>query len=287
MTALAPTLEAFFVERLINQKDASPRTIAAYRDTLRLLLRYASERTGKQPSRLDFADLDASLISGFLDHLEQGRGNSARTRNARLAAIHSLYRFAALRHPEHALAIARVIEIPTKRHTRPLLCYLDLDEIKALLAAPDRGSWLGRRDHALLLTAIQTGLRVSEITSLRLRDLSLNRPGAHCRVIGKGRKARSQTLTAETIAILRDWCRERGGDPDDPVFPTRQGEHLTPRGVAWLVEKHAATAATGCPSLANKRVTPHTLRHYVDGLVMWPPGVFPLLTASGARVPAT
>jgi integrase/recombinase XerD len=149
MTAFAPTLEAFFVERLINQKDASPRTIAAYRDTLRLLLRYASEQTAKQPSKLDFADLDASLISGFLDHLEHERGNSARTRNARLAAIHSLYRFAALRHPEHARTIARVIEIPTKRHTRPLLCYLNLDEIKALLAAPDRASWLGRRDHTL------------------------------------------------------------------------------------------------------------------------------------------
>ncbi|HYB22895.1 MAG TPA: tyrosine-type recombinase/integrase [Solirubrobacteraceae bacterium] len=261
MTAFAPTLEAFFVERLINQKDASPRTIAAYRDTLRLLLRYASEQTAKQPSKLDLADLDASLISGFLDHLEHERGNSARTRNARLAAIHSLYRFAALRHSEHARTIARVLEIPTKRHTRPLLCYLDVDEIKALLAAPDRASWLGRRDHALLLTAIQTGLRVSEITSLRLRDLSLNRPGANCRVIGKGRKARSATLTTETVTILRDWCRERQGDPDDPVFPTRQGEHLTPRGVAWLVEKHTTSAAIHCPSLASKRVTPHTLRH--------------------------
>ena len=261
MTALAPTLEAFFVERLINQKDASPRTIAAYRDTLRLLLRYASDQTGKQPSRLDFADLDAPMISAFLDHLEHERGNSARTRNARLAAVHSLYRFAALRHPEHAQTIARVIEIPTKRHTRPLLCYLDLDEIKALLAAPDRDSWLGRRDHALLLLAIQTGLRVSEIANLRLREISLNRPGAHCRVIGKGRKTRSQTLTAETVTILRDWCQERRGDPDNPVFPTRQGEHLTPRGIAWLVDKHAATAAIDCPSLASKRVTPHTLRH--------------------------
>jgi site-specific recombinase XerD len=261
MTALAPTLEAFFLERLINQKDASPRTIAAYRDTLRLLLRYASERTGKQPSKLDFADLDAPLISGFLDHLQRERGNSARTRNARLAAIHSFYRFAALRHPEHAQLIARVIEIPTKRHTRPLLCYLDEHEIAALLAAPDRASWLGRRDHALLLLAIQTGLRVSEITNLRLRDLTLEKPGAHCRVTGKGRKARSATLTAETVTILRDWCRERKGDPDDPVFPTRQGQPLTPRGVAWLIDKHAATAAVHCPSLASKRVTPHVLRH--------------------------
>jgi integrase/recombinase XerD len=239
MTAFAPTLEAFFVERLINQKDASPRTIAAYRDTLRLLLRYASERTGKQPSKLDFADLDASLISGFLDHLQRDRGNSARTRNARLAAIHSLYRFAALRHPEHAQAIARVIEIPTKRHTRPLLCYLDPDEIKALLAAPNRASWLGRRDHALLLTAIQTGLRVSEITSLRIRDLSLNRPGAHCRVIGKGRKARSAALTAETVTILRDWCGERQGQSRRSRVPdtTRRTTHA-PRGCLAGREAH-------------------------------------------------
>jgi integrase/recombinase XerD len=261
MTALAPTLQAFFVERLINQKDASPRTIAAYRDTLKLLLRYASERTGKQPSKLDFANLDAPLISAFLDHLEHERGNTARTRNARLAAIHSLYRFAALRHPEHAQTIARVIEIPTKRHTRPLLCYLVVPEITALLAAPDRASWLGRRDHALLLTAIMTGLRVSELTSLRLQDVSLKRPGAHCRVIGKGRKTRTASLTPETVAILREWLRERKGDPADPVFPTRQGDPLTPRGVAWLVDKHAATATIQCPSLAGKRVTPHVLRH--------------------------
>jgi integrase/recombinase XerD len=261
MTALAPTLQAFFVERLINQKDASPRTIAAYRDTLKLLLRYASQRTGTPPSKLDFADLDASLISGFLDHLERERGNTPRTRNARLAAIHSLYRFAALRHPEHAHTIARVIEIPTKRHTRPLLCYLDLEEIKALLNAPDRTTWLGRRDHALLLLAIQTGLRVSELTNLRLRDVSLERPGAYCRVIGKGRKTRSATLTAETVQVLRDWFRERKGAPDDPVFPTRRGEPLTPRGVAWLIDKHTTTAAIHCPSLATKRITPHTLRH--------------------------
>jgi site-specific recombinase XerD len=261
MTALAPTLQAFFIQRLINQKDASPRTIAAYRDTLKLLLRYASERTDKPPSKLDFADLDASLISGFLDHLEQERGNTARTRNARLAAIHSLYRFAALRHPEHAHTIARVIEIPTKRHTRPLLCYLDLEEITALLNAPNRATWLGRRDHALMLLTIQTGVRVSELTNLRLRDVSLERPGAYCRVIGKGRKTRSQTLTAETVQVLRDWLHERNGAPDDPVFPTRRGEPLGPRGVAWLIDKHTTTAASQCPSLATKRVTPHVLRH--------------------------
>ena len=167
MTKLAPTLEAWFTERLITQRDASPRTIIAYRDTLRLLLRFVHETTGKQPSQLDFADLDATLIGAFLEHLETERGNSARTRNQRLAAIHSLYRYAALHHPEHAQVIARVIAIPTKRHDRKLISYLDLDEIKALLAAPDRETWHGRRDRALLLLAVQTGLRVSELTSLR------------------------------------------------------------------------------------------------------------------------
>jgi integrase/recombinase XerD len=223
-------------------------------------LRFASEKTGKQPCQLDFADLDAPLIGAFLDHLERERGNSARTRNARLAAIHSLYRFAALRHPEHAHTIARVIEIPSKRHARPLLCYLDEREIKALLAAPDRDTWHGRRDHALLLVAIQTGLRVSELTSVRLRDLSLS-TGAHCRVIGKGRKARCAILTTETVAVLRHWCRERNGEPEDPLFPTRRGGPLTTRTVEWLLDKHTATAARRCPSLASKRVTPHVLRH--------------------------
>ncbi|MGZ6660903.1 MAG: tyrosine-type recombinase/integrase [Solirubrobacteraceae bacterium] len=260
MTKVAPTLESWFTKRLITQRDASPRTIIAYRDTLRLLLRFAHETTGKQPSQLDFADLDATLIGAFLDHLETERGNSARTRNQRLAAIHSLYRYAALHHPEHAQVIARVIAIPTKRHDRKLISYLDLDEIKALLAAPDRETWHGRRDHALLLLAVQTGLRVSELTSLRNRDITLD-AGAHCRVTGKGRKERCAILTTETVAVLRTWCDERQGRPDDPLFPTRQGGPLTPKAVAWLLDKHIATATRTCQSLAGKRVTPHVLRH--------------------------
>jgi site-specific recombinase XerD len=260
MTALAPTLQAFFCDRLITQRDASPRTVAAYRDTLKLLLRFASEQTGKQPCRLDFADLDAQLIGAFLNHLEHERGNSPRTRNARLAAIHSLYRYAALRHPEHADTIGRVIEIPSKRHERAMISYLDKPEITALLKAPDRETWLGRRDHALLLLMIQTGVRVSELCSLRVRDLSLD-SGAHCRVVGKGRKARSAMLTAETIKILRPWCRERQGQPEDSLFPTRRGGPLTPKAVAWLLDKHTTTAARHCPSLASKRITPHALRH--------------------------
>jgi integrase/recombinase XerD len=261
VSALAPTLQAFFTQRLIAQRDASPRTVAAYRDTLRLLLRFASEQTGKQPYQLDIADLDAPLIGAFLDHLENDRGNSPRTRNARLAAIHSLYKFASLRHPEHAQTLARVIEIPPKRHKRPLISYLDKQEIKALLAAPDRSTWLGRRDHALLLVMIQTGLRVSELTALRNHDISLS-TGAHCRVTGKGRKDRCAMFTPETVAVLRTWCRERKGQPDDPLLPTRRGGPLTPKAVAWLLDKHTATAAAvHCPSLASKRVTPHVLRH--------------------------
>lgn len=260
MSLIAPTLQAWFTERLITQRNASPQTIAAYRNALRLLLRFAHEQTGKQPCQLDFADLDAPLIGAFLDHLEHQRGNTPRTRNARLAAIHSLFRYAALRHPEHAASIGRVIEIPAKRHERALICYLDLDETKALLAAPDRTSWLGRRDHAMLLTAIQTGLRVSELVALRVGDVSLG-TGAHLRVTGKGRKERCATLTPETIAVLREWMRERDGEPEQPLFPTRRGGTLTTRAVALLLDKHTAAANTACPSLRGKRVTPHVLRH--------------------------
>ena len=184
MTALAPALQAFFTERLITQRSSSPETIAAYRDAFRLLLRFAHQQTGKQPFELDIDDLDAPLIGAFLKHLEDDRGNSPRTRNARLGAIHSFYRFAALEHPEHAHTIARVMAIPTKRYERNTLSYLDRDEIKALLAAPDPGTWLGRRDHALLALMIQTGVRVSELTGLRIGDVHLG-TGAHIRVIGQ------------------------------------------------------------------------------------------------------
>jgi integrase/recombinase XerD len=286
MTLIAPTLQAFFTERLITQRNASPQTIAAYRNSIRLLLRFAHEQTGKQPYQLDFADLDAPRIGAFLNHLEHQRGNTPRTRNARLAAIHSLFRYAALRHPEHAASIGRVIEIPAKRHERALICYLDLDEIKALLAAPDRTSWLGRRDHAMLLTAIQTGLRVSELVALHVGDVSLS-TGAHLRVTGKGRKERCATLTPETVAVLREWMLERDGKPEQPLFPTRRGGTLTTRAVALLLDKHSANASTACRSLRGKRVTPHVLRHYVDGWVMWPAGALALVGVALGPVPAT
>jgi len=260
VSLIAPALQAFFTERLITQRNSSPQTIAAYRDTFRLLLAFAHDQTGKQPFELDIDDLDAPLIGAFLTHLEEDRGNSPRTRNARLGAIHSFYRFAALGHPEHAHTIARVMAIPTKRHERNTVSYLELDEIKALLAAPDRGSWLGRRDHALLALMIQTGVRVSELVGLRVCDVHLG-IGPHIRVVGKGRKKRATTLTRETVAILRQWVTERRGEPADPLFPTRQGRALSRYTVGLLVSKHAATAAAGCPSLKAKRVTPHVLRH--------------------------
>lgn len=260
MSCIAPTLQAFFTDRLITQRNSSPETIASYRDTMRLLLAYAHEQTGKQPFELDFADLDAPLIGAFLTHLETDRGNSCRTRNNRLAAIHSFFRYAALEHPEHAQRIARVMAIPTKRHQRKDICYLDPPEIKALLTAPDQSRWLGRRDHALLLTLIHTGLRASEPTHLRVCDLHMG-TGAHVQVTGKGRKRRTVALTRETGAVLHQWLNERQGQPEAPLFPTRQGATLSRDAVEYLLAKHTAIAATTCASLASKRVTPHVLRH--------------------------
>jgi integrase/recombinase XerD len=260
MSSLAPALQAYFTERLITQRNSSPETIAAYRDAFRLLLRFAEEQTGKQPFELDIDDLDAPLIGSFLKHLEDDRGNSPRTRNARLGAIHSFYRYCALEHPEHAHTIARVMAIPTKRYERNTVTYLDRDEIAALLAAPEKRTWLGRRDHALLTLMIQTGVRVSELTSLRVGDVHLG-TGSHIRVLGKGRKRRATTLTGETVKVLRAWTKERRGQPEEPLFPTRQGRALSRYTVGVIVAKHTATATPACPSLQGKRVTPHTLRH--------------------------
>ena len=287
MSLLAPTLETFFTERLIGQRRASPHTIASYRDTFGLLLAFAHQRTGRPPSRLQLEDLDAELIGAFLEHLEQQRHNSARTRNTRLSAIHSMFRFAALRHPEHAALIARVLAIPPKRTDKPLVTFLSDPEVDALLAAPDRARWIGRRDHALLLLAIQTGLRVSELIGLRCQDVSLGR-GPHLRCEGKGRKARVTPLTSQTVAVLRAWLAERHGDPTDPLFPpSHHGGRLSRDAVERLLTKHAALAQRDCPSLNDKHLSPHTLRHYVDGWVMWPAGVFPVLGLAPGPVPAT
>ena len=260
MTALAPALEAFFTRRLISEKGVSPHTIAAYRDTFRLLLRFAHEQTGKQPAALEFEDLDAPLIAAFLDHLEHQRGNSPRTRNARLAAIHSMFRYAALRHPEHAGLISRVIAVPTKRFERAIVTYLTPDEVDALLAAPNRERWIGRRDHALLTLAIQTGLRVTELTTLRNQDVHLS-TGPHIQVVGKGRKQRATPLTSQTVAVLRQWLKERAGRPEDPLFPSSRGRPLSRDAIALLLTNHASTASRISPTLKNKKVSPHTLRH--------------------------
>jgi integrase/recombinase XerD len=224
MSALAPSLQAWFTDRLANQLHASPHTVAAYRDGWRLLLGYLQQRTGKQPNQLDLADLDAAAISAFLDHLEGERHNSVRTRNARLAAIRSFFRFASLRHPEHAALIAQVLAIPTKRSDQPEVSFLSTDEITALVAAPDPRTWTGRRDRALIDLAVQTGLRVSELTGLRNCDIELG-VGAHVRCSGKGRKNRATPLTKETVAVMREWTRERRGGPDDPLFPSQRGGH--------------------------------------------------------------
>ena len=260
MTALAPTLQAFFTDRLITQRSASEHTIAAYRDTMRLLLRFAAEHHRKAPSDLDIDDLNAPLIGAFLDHLEQERGNSARTRNARLAAIRSLFRYAALRHPEHAATIQRVLSIPPKRFDRALVSFLTETELDALLSAPDRTNWTGRRDHALILLAAQTGLRASELTGLRRSDIELGH-GAHVSCLGKGRKHRITPLTTTTITVLRAWLRERAGQPTDPVFPSRAGSTLSRDALEHRLNKHAATATERCPSLHDKRITAHVLRH--------------------------
>jgi integrase/recombinase XerD len=260
MTALAPVLQAFFTDRLIAQRRASPHTISGYRDTFRLLVGFATAKTGKTPSALDIADLDAPLIAAFLDHLEHDRRNAVRTRNWRLAAIHSLFGYAAVGHPEHAAVIQRVLAIPTKRHERRTVTWLTDSEVDALLAAPDRHTWAGRRDHTMLAVAVQTGLRISELISLTRGDIALE-IGAHVRCIGKGRKERATPLTALTVSVLRGWLAEHAGQQCDPLFPTRPGTRLSPDAIERRLAGHLTAARSTCPSLRNKHVTMHTLRH--------------------------
>ncbi len=260
MTAIAATMQAFFTERLIGQRRASPHTIASYRDTLRLLLGFTAARTGTPPCRLDIAELDAPLIAAFLDHIEHQRGNCIRTRNARLAAIHSLFGFAALRHPEHAADIARVLAIPAKRGDQTIVTFLTDDEASALLAAPDRATRTGRRDHAWILLAIQTGLRASEITSLTCKDVHLG-TAAYVACHGKGRKDRITPLTPGTVTTVRAWLAERAGRPDDPLFDTIRGGPMSHDALQQRLTLHAASAGQSCPPLTSKNVTPHVLRH--------------------------
>lgn len=260
MTSLAPILQAFFTERLQRQKQVSPHTIAAYRDAFRLLLGFADDRIGKAPSDLLLDDIDESVVCAFLQYLEEKRGDSVRTRNHRLAAIRSFFRYASVREPAHSAMIQRVLAIPQKRCDRTLVGFLDRDEVQALLDAPDRTTWMGRRDHALILVAVETGLRVSELTALQLQHCELG-AGQHVRCLGKGRKERCTPLLRKTATVLKEWTKENGPEPSAFLFPTRDGTRLSNDAVQRLVSKHAAKATLARPALANKNVTPHILRH--------------------------
>ena len=253
-------LESFFTGRLMQQRQASPHTIASYRDTFCLLLQYAQQRLGKAPSQLMVPDLDTTFLGTFLDHLEKKRGNSARSRNVRLAAIHSFFRYVALHAPEYSALAQRVLAIPSKRYVRRAICFLTPPETDALLAAPDLKTWSGRRDRAILLLAVQTGLRAAEVIGLRCENIVLG-AGAHVQCLGKGRKTRCTPLRKEAVLVLRGWLRERQGEPTDPLFPTTRGSALGHDGLEYLLQKHLVVARRHCPSLINKRVTFHSLRH--------------------------
>ena len=260
MTAITATVQMFFTERLVTEKGASPATITAYRDTVRLLLNHASQTTRTPVARLDFAQLDAGLVSGFLQHLETGRGNSARTRNARLAAVRSLFTYAARRHPEHADDIARVLAIGPKRAAHTIITYLADPELTALIAACGQDTATGRRDRVMIHLAAQTGLRAAELLALTPADLHLD-GGAHVSCNGKGRKRRATPLTADTVTLLRSWLTERPRTGTAPLFTTSRRTALTRDAFAQRLSVHAATAAADCTSLASKKVTPHVLRH--------------------------
>jgi len=255
MSRVAPTMQMFFTERLAKQRQASPATVRAYRNTFRLLLQFVQQRGATAPSALQWDDLGPKVISAFLDYLEEGRHNTARSRNARLAALRSFYRFAALRHPEHAL-----LAIPLKRYDKADVSFLEPEEVQALLAAPDLGSWVGRRDRALMILAVQTGLRLSELTGLRCCDVELG-TGPHVRCLGKGRKQRCVPLTTATASVLRVWRQERCGHADDPLFPTRAGRRLSDDALEARLALYKDVAAARCSSLVAKRLTPHVLRH--------------------------
>lgn len=253
-------VQAFFTDRLVRQRNASPHTIAGYRDTFRLLLHFAAQRLKKVPFKLALDDLDAPLVGAFLDHIEKERGNSARSRNARLAAIHSFFRYVSFHEPAHADLCRRILAIPSKRYQRKLIEYLTPEEIDAFLAAPDKTSWIGRRDQALLLVGIETGLRVSELVGLKRADIVLG-AGAHVRCTGKGRKERCTPLRKEVVAVLAKWLRVCPSEPATPLFPSSRGGPLSRDAVEHLLARHQRTAQRYCPSLKRKTVTPHVLRH--------------------------
>jgi site-specific recombinase XerD len=257
---LAPLLERFFTQRLMQQRQVSPHTISSYRDTFRMFLKFTQQKLHKPPSRLKFDEIDAPLIVEFLNHLEHQQKISVRSRNLRLTAIHSFFRYAAFEAPAYSAQIQRVLAIPSKRYTRTLVRFLTRPEVDALLAAPDQRTWFGRRDHAFLLLAVQTGLRLSEMTGLKREDVILG-IGAHVRVIGKGRKERCTPLAKATVAVLKTWMREPQRGAGQVLFPNAQGGRLSADGVHYLMVRHCETASKVCPSLKQKHVTVHVLRH--------------------------
>lgn len=260
ISTLPALVQAFFMDRLMQQRQASPHTVASYRDTFRLLLQFAQQRLGKAPSNLTVPEVDAPLLGAFLNHLERERKNSARSRNVRLAAIHSFFRYVALHAPEYSAVAQRVLAMPSKRYSRCPIAFLTPVEVNALLAAPDLATWSGRRDRALLMLAVQTGLRAAELTGLRCEDIVLG-SGAHVRCEGKGRKTRCTPLRKDTVLVLRSWLRERQGQPCEPLFPTTRGTALSHDALQYMLDKHLSLARQQCPSLTRKRVTPHVLRH--------------------------
>jgi integrase/recombinase XerD len=259
-TSLPTLLQSFFTIRLMTQRKVSAHTIASYRDTFRLLLQFAQKRLRKAPSHLGLEDLNASMVGEFLEDLEKRRHNGSRSRNLRLTAIRSFFRHAALEAPAQSGMIQRVLAIPNQRQARALVGFLTRPEIEALLAAPDRTQWLGRRDHAFLLTAVQTGLRLSEMTALRHEDVSVG-AGAHVRCKGKGRKERCTPLARPTVAVLKAWIREQGREDSETLFPSSRGGPLSADGVQHLLARHVTQARKACVSLRKKRVSPHVLRH--------------------------
>jgi integrase/recombinase XerD len=260
-TSNFPTLlQQFFMERLIQQRNASPRTVASYRDTFRLFLQFGQQKLHKPPARFALADMDANLILAFLNYLEVQRHNTIRTRNARLAAIRSFLHHAALKEPSALQAIQSILAIPMKRFEHPLVGFLSREEIDALLGAPDTSTWCGQRDHVLFTVLYNTGARVSEIIDMRVQDIALDQSPS-VRIHGKGRKERIVPLWRDTAIQLRHWVRRISSAPDRHLFPNRSGGPMSRTGVTDRLQLAAHTAERLCPQLKKRRISPHLIRH--------------------------
>jgi len=258
--AFAVLLQRFFTQRLMQQKKVSPHTLCSYRDTFRFLLRFAKKKLHATPEQLSIEQIDSPFVTAFLNDQENSRGVSARTRNLRLTAIRSFFRFASYELPSRSAQIQRVLATPRKRYTRRLICFLTRPELDALLGAPDKQTWTGRRDHALMLLTVQTGLRLTEVTSLTRQNLTLGR-AAYLQVVGKGRKERAVPLCKSVAAVLTSWLHEPRMEGTEIVFPSTRGSRLSADAVQHLLSKHLVSATKTCPSIGKKRITFHCLRH--------------------------